>query len=91
MLKIVDYYPNTKIPFPLKELEKFGFTHKSKQWVIREHYSLVKKASRMTTELQAWIDCEDRTIHKGTWADDSVYADILFDLIQAGLVEKGEK
>lgn len=72
----------------LKELEKFGFMHKSKQGTVREHYSLTKVVSRITTELYAWVDCEDRTTHKGTWIDDSIYADILFDLIQAGLVEK---
>lgn len=75
----------------LKELKKFGFMYKSKQGNTREHYSLTNKVSRITTYLYVWVDCEDRTIHKGTWTDDSIYADILFDLIQAGLVEKVEE
>ena len=83
MLKIKDN-------IDLKKLEKFGFKYKSKQDNTREHYSLTKVVSRITTYLYVWVDCEDRTIHKGTWTDDSIYADVLFDLIQAGLVEKAE-
>lgn len=72
----------------LKQLEKFGFEYQKKQSNIREHYSLTQKTSRFSTELYAWVDCEDRSIHKGTWIDSEEYAVIIFDLIQAGLVEK---
>lgn len=84
MLKIKDFVD-------LKELKKFGFKYIKENYNIREHYSLSKKTSRITTELYAWVDCKDRFIYKGTWTEDSLYADILFDLIQAGLVEKVER
>lgn len=75
MLKIVDYYPNTKIPFPLKELEKFGI----KQY--GQHYNAITKCS--IPYLSILNEC-GRKIVCYTKED----LDVLFDLIQAGLVEK---
>ena len=72
----------------LKELEKFGFRKHNKGLNVREHYALTEKTSRITTKLYAWVDCENRTIGKGTWTEDGKYGVILFDLISAGLVEK---
>lgn len=74
----------------LKELEKLGFKYHKEQRNHYEHYALMEKTSRFSTKLYAVVYCEDRIIHKGTWTDSEEYATILFDLIQADLVEKVE-
>lgn len=78
MLKIVDYYPNTKIPFPLKELEKFGI----KQY--GQHYNAITKFS--IPYLSILNECGRKIV---CYTNEDL--DVLFDLIQAGLVEKVEE
>lgn len=80
MLKIKD-------DVDLKVLENFGFKYYHKQKNQYEHYALIENTSRFSTKLYAFIICEDRTIHKGTWTDVNDYSIILFNLINAGLVE----
>ena len=78
MLKIID---NVK----LNELQNFGFKHHKPKPYSHDHYAVVIKTKYiMTQRLLIAVFVEDRDI----WAYDSKGLDILFDLIQAGLVEK---
>ena len=79
MLKIKDN-------IDLKELEKFGFKYHNKQRNQWEHYSIVSvvKDSVFTKELLIVVFSDDRRIN----IYDKAGQDVLFDLIQAGLVEK---
>lgn len=88
MLKIVDYYPNTKIPFPLKELEKFGFKE------IK--YSNTDYLIEMRKEESDYITfcvAPDRIIYlmtkkvRTTFPID-IELETLFELSKADLVEK---
>jgi len=84
MLKIVDYYPNTKIPFPLKELETFGF-----KWDedYKEYYIFSKDKDE-----KLWVTHKKHLLIEDFSGFSMVeYLDIIFDLIQAGLVEKVEE
>ena len=82
MLKIIDYYPNTKIPFPLKKLEKFGFEDISAFW-------FVKYISVDTDKVSIGINKGTRLIQIA-YCSYTYNLDVLFELIQAGLVEKVE-
>lgn len=62
----------------LKELEKFGFKYHKKQRNQYEYYSFI------STEALLIVIYNDRKI----FFLDKAGLDILFDLIQAGLVEK---
>ena len=102
MLKIIDYYPNTNKPFPLKELEKFGFykgnESKMQPYIydikIEEPEQECNWSSKGFASLEVYgfnINGKpDRTLHLITTTDDEVWwqIDIIFDLIQAGLIEK---
>ena len=106
MLKIVDYYPNTKIPFPLKELEKFGFEPEIINYPlfkINNKTIAYKKTVHENDNSGAIIEvnCNDRKIYinadlykiyQNPLFNDIfiLNLDIIFDLIQAGLVEKVE-
>ena len=82
MLKIVDYYPNTKIPFPLKELEKFGF-------VFLQNYYVVLNSKYRTVMYIDKERCVISSLNFSTLLSDlELYTNILFDLIKAVLVEK---
>ena len=72
----------------LKELEKFGFKFHNKQRNQYEHYSVVSvvKDCIFTKALLIVVYCDNRQIK----IFDTMGQDILFDLIQAGLVEKME-
>lgn len=77
MLKIKDN-------IDLKELEKFGFKYCPKQRNYREHYFLEDTKSYFSPRTICCITCKDRQIGiVEMW-----YPDIIYDLIQAGLVEK---
>jgi hypothetical protein len=68
----------------LKELEKFGFKHIPKQRGIYEHYEYATKGENdFYPMLRCYVYCQDRRIGVNTNE-----LDVLFDLIQAGLVEK---
>ena len=68
----------------LQELKKFGFKHKKEQRNQYEHYAyLVKNRYDLYPHLHACVWCHDRRI---ALFDNEI--NILFDLIQAGLVEK---
>lgn len=87
MLKIVDYYPNTKIPFPLKELEKFGFKYDKDEdeWTTGKEWEEIVVVFK-DKQIGVFIDTE-------YWKcfTENYTLDLLFDLIQAGLVEKVEE
>ena len=71
----------------LKELEKFGFEHIPKQNGIYEHYEYATKMEEdFYPMLRCYIYCNDRRIGVNTNE-----IDILYDLIQAGYVEKVEE
>ena len=78
MLKIKDN-------IDLKELEKFGFNYIPEQKKnIWEHYSYTEEdENNVYPMLRCYVYCKDRII--GVHTNE---LDILFDLIQAGLVEK---
>lgn len=79
MLKIVDYYPNSKIPFPLKELEKFGFEDSSNSYIkVKANANWVVRKKDRIIEFDTCYGLWTRALTD------------LFDLIQAGLVEKVE-
>lgn len=65
----------------LKELEKFGFKYyeKGEFWCIEKYYS----DANIFVNKDKTIDFEDEW-----WGKDFELLDILFDLIQAGLIEK---
>lgn len=77
MLKIKD-------GIDLKELEKFGFKYCPKQSNYKEHYFLETEKGYFYPITICYVTCDDRQIGvNGTWK-----IDIIYDLIQAGLVEK---
>ena len=79
MLKIRD-------EIPLKELEKFGFKYIPKQDAIYAHYMYeIKRKNDIYPMLKCVVFCFDKHIKIYDGGDDK-----LFDLIQAGLVEKVE-
>lgn len=86
MLKIVDYYPNTKIPFPLKELEMFGFKEQENFCLLYCMGILVCGVRKSNREIFNY-----RYTLSGDVNDTFNIFDLLFDLIQAGLVEKMEE
>ena len=72
----------------LKELKKFGFKYHKEQRNQYEHYSVVvKKGWSYSMQLLIVVYCNDRNIS----VCDNEGQDILFDLIQADLVEKVEE
>ena len=77
MLKIKD-------DVDLKELEKFGLKYHKEQRFQHEHYSYVTQGELYNQTLHFVIWCKDMRIK----AYDDKGHDLLFDLIQAGLVEK---
>lgn len=71
----------------LKQLEKFRFKYIPEQKGVHEHYEYVtKREGCLYPMLRCYIGCNDRRI-----GVDSIETDILFDLIQAGYVEKVEE
>lgn len=71
----------------LKELEKFGFKHIREQDGIYEHYMYeMKTKNEVYPMLKCVVWCFDRHIK----IFDKGGEEKLFDLIQAGLVEKVE-
>lgn len=82
MLKIKDN-------LDLKVLEKFGFKYHNKQRNQYEHFSVVSivKDCLFSQELLIVVFVDDRRIN----VCNSAGLDILFDLIQAGLIEKVER
>ena len=67
----------------LKELEKFGFKWDEK---LKEYYIFSKqKDEKLSVTYERYIIIEDYSSFSIT-----VYFDIIFDLIQLGLVEKEE-
>ena len=68
----------------LKELEKFGLKYHPEQRNQYEHYSYVTQDEWYNQTLHLCIWCKDMRIK----AYDDKGHDLLFDLIQAGLVEK---
>jgi hypothetical protein len=83
MLKIKD-------DVDLKELEKFGFKNKKEKY---EWYEYKNKFIEITIFLNLENECENKTLFILTNQYNRNYAniDILYDLIQAGLVEKVEE
>lgn len=89
----------------LKELEKFGFYKINESYMQpygydikveqpEEKNSFAEKGFAMLEVDGFGIDREsDRTLHLYTTTDDEVWwdIDIIFDLIQAGLIEKVEE
>lgn len=71
----------------LKELEKFGFKHRPAQRNQYEIYAYENANHSFYPCLYVWVYCEDRIIG----VNGNQYLDILFDLIQAGFVEKLEE
>lgn len=86
MLKIVDYYPNTKIPFPLKELEEFGFVEQGNMYILFCMDILVCGIHKSNRKIYNYIYTLGGAVN-----DTFNIFDLLFDLIQAGLVEKENK
>ena len=80
MLKIKD-------DVDLKELEKFGFKNKKEKY---EWYEYKNKFIEITIFLNLENECENKIIFILTNQYNRNYAniDIIYDLIQAGLVEK---
>ena len=69
----------------LKELEKFGFKHHKPNPYSFDHYAVVVKTKYlMTQRLLIAVFVEDREI----WVYDKKGLDILFEMIQSGLIEK---
>ena len=85
MLKIVDYYPYTKIPFPLKELEKFGFEENQREYVKWEEDEWISEAICVLKEKREILIYLDSEYYK-CYCGNNVL-NILYDLIKAGLVE----
>lgn len=89
MLKIADYYPNTNIPFPLEELEKFNKYDFIKQSDC--YLGLYYNDDNYYIEfIKIIIMIKDRTIRfKGSkkWLK-NYRLKWIKDLIQANLVEK---
>lgn len=79
MLKIKD-------SVDLKKLKKYGFIHKKETDIQYEHY-ICKVTNRYDISCNAvcCVWCDDR--HIGL-LDKHIGVNVLFDLIQAGLVEK---
>lgn len=80
----------------LKELEKFGFEYEKKKYYIETARDLMDSETRsavfpVSKRFAIYININDRkiTVTKNIvcWQDQSK-VDVLFDLIQAGLVEK---
>ena len=80
----------------LKELEKFGFEYEKKKYYIDTARDLMDSETRsavfpVSKRFAIYININDRkiTVTKNIvcWQDQSK-VDVLFDLIQAGLVEK---
>lgn len=79
MLKIKD-------SVDLKTLERYGFIYKQEQKNQYEHYAYISKTENdFYPVLRCYVYCQDRRIGVNT-----NNIDILFDLIQSGLVEKVE-
>lgn len=69
----------------LKELEKFGLKYHATKENQRDHYSDITHNEIYTSSLHICIWCKDKRI----MAYDNEGIELLFDLINAGLVEKG--
>lgn len=68
----------------LKKLEEFGFKYCPKQRNYKEHYCLKNTKDYFYPRDICYVTCEDRQIGvSDTWE-----IDIIYDLIQSGLVEK---
>lgn len=89
MLKIVDCYPNTQIPFPLEELKKFGFEENQREYVKWEEDDWISEAIYVNKENKEILIYLDGEYYKCCCGNNVL--NILFDLIQAGLVEKVEE
>lgn len=76
MLKIRD-------EIDLKELEKFKFKY---AFIINQEY--YKKSIIKGIEINNYIVGEDRIIHYNQMSTINTFDNTLYDLIQAGLVEK---
>lgn len=73
----------------LKELEKFGFTTSKK---VKDKYNfdkkLVKAVFKSEDDINAMTISDKRSIDLTDYFEDIKWLDTLYDLIQAGLVEK---
>ena len=87
MLKIVDYYPGTTTPFPLKKLEKFGFRQDPHMLC----YSILREEKYSSYGIRVFEDREIETIVCSSAelpAKTNGLPELLYDLIRAGIVEK---
>ena len=72
----------------LKKLEKFGFKYRKGNGCLREsYYHTIKDEEDLYPHEDCFVLIENKKIVFGIW---QYNIDIVFDLIQAGLVEKVE-
>ena len=80
----------------LKVLEKYGFIYEKYPFYDdnnNEVFCYVRDCLDNRTYLQVWTNTKEIALHSGLYGDGSEWyfdkqLDILYDLIQAGLVEK---
>ena len=91
MLKIAEYNQITGEKIELKELEKFGFVEKRK-YIRKDNLAIEKETKTLLIQAINYSPYGDRYPLNNKKNGLMIYVnDTLYDLIQAGLVEKYNK
>ena len=91
MLKIAEYNQITGEKIDLKELENFGFVEKRK-YTRKDNIAIEKETRILLIQAINYSPYGDRYPLNNKMNGSMIYInDILYDLIQAGLVEKYNK